>query len=74
MQMKTTVVEDILSDLTDVSEKIGPDDTVFIITLFLCRMLSDVCYEDYMTVDENYCGEYVSLLLIKYLCVTCCGS
>jgi hypothetical protein len=33
-------------------------------------MLSDVCYEDYMTVDENYCGEYVSLLLIKYLCVT----
>jgi hypothetical protein len=28
------------------------------------------CYEDYMTVDENYYGEYVSLLLIKYLCVT----
>jgi hypothetical protein len=23
-------------------------------------MLSDVCYEDYMTVDEDYCGEYVS--------------
>jgi hypothetical protein len=33
-------------------------------------MLSDVFYEDYMIVDENYCGEYVSLLLIKYLCVT----
>jgi hypothetical protein len=24
-------------------------------------MLLDVCYEEYMTVDENYCGEYVSL-------------
>jgi hypothetical protein len=23
-------------------------------------MLSDVYYEDYMTVDEDYCGEYVS--------------
>jgi hypothetical protein len=60
MQMKTTVVADFLLDLTDVSERLAQDDTVFIITLFLCRMLSDVCYEDYMTVDEDYCGEYVS--------------
>jgi hypothetical protein len=62
MQMKTTVVADILSDLTDVSERLAQIDTIFIITLFLCRMLSDVCYEDYMTVDEDYCGECVSLL------------
>jgi hypothetical protein len=41
--------------------KIGPDNSIYIITLFLCRLLSDVCYEDYMTVDEDYCGEYVSL-------------
>jgi hypothetical protein len=25
-----------------------------------------------MTVDEDYCGDYT--LLIKYLCVTWCGS
>jgi hypothetical protein len=25
-------------------------------------MLSDVCYEDYMIVDEDYYGECVSLL------------
>jgi hypothetical protein len=61
MQMKTTVVADILSDLTDVSERLAQMIQFFIITLFLCRMLSDVCYEDYMTVDEDYCGEYVSL-------------
>jgi hypothetical protein len=36
--------------------KIGPDNSVYIITLFLCRLLSDVCYEDHMTVDEDYCG------------------
>jgi hypothetical protein len=27
-------------------------------------MLSDVCYEDYMTVDENYCGVYVSSFVV----------
>ena len=70
MQMKTTVVAYILSDLIGMSERLAQMIPFFIITLFLCRMLSDVCYEDYMTVDENYCGEYVSLLLIKCLCVT----
>jgi hypothetical protein len=43
--------------------KIGPDDSVYIITLFLCRLLLDVCYEDYMTVDVNYCGGYVPLFV-----------
>jgi hypothetical protein len=28
---------DILSDLTDVSERLAQNDSVFIITLFLCR-------------------------------------
>jgi hypothetical protein len=51
----------ILSDLTDVSERLARTNQLFIITLFLCRLLSDVCYEDCMTIDEDYCGEYVSL-------------
>jgi hypothetical protein len=54
---------DILSELTDVSENIGPDNSIYIITLFLCRLLSDVCYEDCMTVDEDYCGGYVPLFV-----------
>ena len=52
---------DILSELTDVSERLA--QSVYIITLFLCRLLSDVCYEDYMTVDEDYCGGYVPLFV-----------
>jgi hypothetical protein len=52
---------DILSDLTNVSERLAQTNQPFIITLFPCRLLSDVCYEDCMTVDEDYCGEYVSL-------------
>ena len=60
MQMKTTMVADILSDLTDMSERLAQMIHFFIITLFLCRMLSYVCYEDYMIVDQDYCGEYVS--------------
>ena len=60
MQMKTTVVANILSDLIDVSERLAQMIHFFIIILFLCRMLSDVCYEDYMTVEEDYCGKYVS--------------
>ena len=43
--------------------KIGPDDSAFIITLFLCRVLSDVFYEDYTTVDVDYCGGYVPLFV-----------
>ena len=41
--------------------KIGPDKSVYIITLFLCRMLSDVWYENCIIVDEDYYGEYVLL-------------
>jgi hypothetical protein len=52
---------DILSELTDVSERLAQTNSVYIITLFLCRLLSDVCYEDCMTVDEDYCGGYVPL-------------
>jgi hypothetical protein len=52
---------DILSDLIDVSERLAQTNHLFIITLFLCRLLSDVCYEDCMTVNEDYCGGYVSL-------------
>jgi hypothetical protein len=52
---------DILSELTDVSERLAQNKSVYIITLFLCRLLSNVCYEDCMTVDEDYCGGYVPL-------------
>ena len=43
--------------------KIGPDKSVYIITLSLCRMLSYVCYEDCMTVDVDYYGGYVPLFV-----------
>jgi hypothetical protein len=47
--------------------KNGPDDSVYIITLFLCRLISDDCYEDYMTVDVYYCGGCVPLFVtIRY--------
>jgi hypothetical protein len=36
--------------------KNGPDDSVYIITLFLCRLILDDCYEDCMTVDVYYYG------------------
>jgi hypothetical protein len=61
--------------------KNGPDDSVYIITLFLCRLMSDDCYEDCMSLDSKcillwwMCStvcDYTSL--IKYLCATWCGS
>jgi hypothetical protein len=61
--------------------KNGPDDSIYIITLFLCRLISDDCYEDYMSLDSRcillwwICStvcDYMSL--IKYLCATWCGS
>jgi hypothetical protein len=41
--------------------KNGPDDLVYIITLFLCRLISDDCYEYCMTIDVYYCGGCVPL-------------
>jgi hypothetical protein len=32
--------------------KNGPDDSVYIITLFLCRLISDDCYEDRMFLNS----------------------
>ena len=37
---------DILLYLTNVSERLAQTNQVYIITLFLCRLLLDVCYED----------------------------
>jgi hypothetical protein len=59
----STLREDILSDLTDVSEILAQDDSVYIITLFLCRLISDDCYEDCMIVDVYYCGGCVPLFV-----------
>jgi hypothetical protein len=42
---------------------IGPDDSVYIITLFPCRLISDDCYEDCMTIDVYYCGGCVPLFV-----------
>jgi hypothetical protein len=42
----------------------------FIITLFLCRLISDDCYEDCMIVVIYYCGGSVPLfdqVLVCYL-------
>ena len=50
--------------------KNGPVDSFYIITLFLCRLISDDCYEDCMTVDVYLCGGYVPLfdqVLVCYL-------
>jgi hypothetical protein len=33
--------------------KNGPDDSVYVITLFLCRLISDDCYEDRMSLDSR---------------------
>jgi hypothetical protein len=47
--------------------KNGPDDSIYIITLVLCRLMSDDCYEDCMTVDVYYCGGCVPLFVtIRY--------
>jgi hypothetical protein len=32
--------------------KNGPDDSVYIITLSLCRLISDDCYEDCMSLEQ----------------------
>jgi hypothetical protein len=61
--------------------KNGSDDSVYIITFFLCRLISDDCYEDCMSLDNRcillwwMCStvcDYTSL--IKYMCATWCGS
>ena len=41
----------------------GPDNLVYIITLFLCRLISDDCYEDCMSLD-NRC------ILLWWMCST----
>jgi hypothetical protein len=47
--------------------KNGPDDPVYVITLFLCRLISYGCYEHCMTVDIYYCGGCVPLFVtIRY--------
>ena len=33
--------------------KNGPDDSVYVITLFLCRLISDDCYGDCMSPDSR---------------------
>ena len=43
--------------------KNGPDDSVYIITLLLCRLISDDCYEDCMSLD-NRC------ILLWWMCST----
>jgi hypothetical protein len=50
--------------------KNGPCNLVYIITLFLCRLISNDCYEDCMTVDIDYYGGCVPLfdqVLVCYL-------
>ena len=58
---------DALLDLTHVSRRMAQINLVYVITLFLCRLISDDCYKDYMTVDVYYCGGCVPLFVtIRY--------
>ena len=52
--------------------KNGPDDSVYIITLFLCRLISDDCYEDSRCILLWWMCSIVCdyTLLINYLCAT----
>jgi hypothetical protein len=54
---------DALLDLTYVSRRMAQINLVYVITLFLCRLISDDCYEDYMSLD-NRC------ILLWWMCST----
>jgi hypothetical protein len=50
--------------------KNGQYDSVYIITLFMWKLILNDCYEDCMIVDIYYCGGYVALfdqVLVCYL-------
>jgi hypothetical protein len=53
----------LFQDLTDVSGRDGPDDSFYIITLFLYRLISDDCYEDRMFLDSR-------CILLWWMCST----
>ena len=40
--------------------------------MFLCRLISDDCYEDCLTVDVYYCGGCVPLFVTMYHCLSSC--
>ena len=63
-------------DLTDVSGRMAHMIQLYIITLFLCRLISDDCYEDNRCILLWWICSTIRdyMLLIKYLCVTWCGS
>jgi hypothetical protein len=52
---------DILSDLTNVSERLAQRIQFIFNSIFLCRMASDDCYGQ--TVEIYYCGGYVPLFV-----------
>jgi hypothetical protein len=54
---------DALLDLTHVSRRMAQINLVYVITLFLCRLISDDCYEDCMSLD-NRC------ILLWWMCST----
>jgi hypothetical protein len=45
--------EDILSDLTNVSERLAQRIQFIFNNIFLCRMASDDCYGDYLSPDSR---------------------
>ena len=44
---------DALLDLTHVSRRMAQINLVYVIILFLCRLISDDCYEDCMSLDNR---------------------
>jgi hypothetical protein len=54
--------------------KNGTDDSVYIITLFLCKLISDDCYENCILLWWMCSTVYDYTSMIKSLCATWCGS
>jgi hypothetical protein len=54
---------DILSDLTDVSERLAQMIQFIFNNIFLCRMASNDCYGDYLSLDSRY-------ILLWWICST----
>jgi hypothetical protein len=58
---------DILSDLTNVSERLAQRIQFIFNNIFLCRMASDDCYGDYLSPDSRD-------ILLWWICSTVCEA
>jgi hypothetical protein len=61
----STLRADILSYLTDVSERLAQMIHFYFNNIFLCRLASDDCYGDYLSLDRRD-------ILLWWICSTAC--